>query len=456
MKWVVVVAVVLAAGCKRKEVPYNPPANDDAAVVALDAAPEVDAAVAIEKPAAKKVVVGDELACALLADETVRCWGKNSEGQLGNGTTVDSGKPVKVDLRGVEDIVAGPAHVCALLDDGSVTCWGRINFGRKDNLAKPTAAPGVSRAARIFAVRSASCATNEAGVLVCWGDIDPSGHLRLAAGTAIERRAPSPAAGLSRVVALTANGALHDDGRVSFWGADGEPKPTAIRDAVEIASSGDEVCALRKDGSVACVGPTTRCAANAPKPPPPPPPAKKAAPKKTAKKAAPKKPAKKSATRTAKTVKKPPKTPAAKPPAPKPELSELPFEVLRLPAAKHLAFDVGLCVVTKTGKLQCLEAADACKLEAPWPGLANVENVAGRCARLRDGTVRCWSVDLRSRVVSAVAGVQEAALLVASSSHACAVTSDGEVVCWGSNRFGALGRGETDDAEHPEAQRVAL
>ncbi|NVB80444.1 MAG: hypothetical protein HOV81_18775 [Kofleriaceae bacterium] len=442
MKWLVVLAVVLAAGCKRKEVPYQPPAKDDAAVVALDAAPEVDAAVAVEKPTAKKVVVGDELTCALLADETVRCWGKNSEGQLGNGTTADSGKPVKVNLRGVKDIVAGPAHVCALLDDGSVTCWGRINYGRKDNLTKPTAAPGVSRAARIFAVRSASCATNDAGALVCWGDIDPSGHLRLA-GSAIERRVPSPAAGLSHVVALTANGALHDDGRVSFWGADGAPKATAIRDAVEIASSGDEVCALRKDGSVACVGPSTRCAANAPKPPPP----KKAPPKKAAPKKAPKKTAKA-------TAKKPPAKAPAKTPAPNQE--ELPFEVLRLPAAKHLAFDVGLCVVTKTGKLQCLEAADACKLDSPWPGLANIETVAGRCARLRDGSVRCWAVDLRSRVVSAVAGVQKAALLAASSSHACAVISDGEIVCWGSNKFGALGRGEVDNSDHPEAHSVAL
>lgn len=439
----VLVAVALVAGCKRKEVPFKPPAKDDAAVVAIDAPLEIDAAVAVEKPVARKVVVGDEFSCALLADETVRCWGKNSEGQLGNGTTTDSGTPVKVDLRGVKDIVAGPAHVCAMLDDASVTCWGRINFGHKENLTKPTAAPGVSRAKHIFAVRSASCATNDTGALVCWGDIDPSGHLRLSAGN-IERRAPSPAAGLDHVVALTANGALHEDGRVTFVGADGEPHATAIHDAVEIAPSGDEVCALRKDGTVACVGPSTRCAADAPKPPAAP---KKAPPKKAAKKKA-RRPAKKTAKARAAS-----KTAAKADPKPATG-QEMPFEVLRLPAAKHLAFDVGLCVVTMTGRLQCLDAADSCKLDSPWPNLAKIDNVAGHCARIRDGSVRCWAVDLRSRVVSAVAGVAKAARLAASSSHACAVISDGQVVCWGSNRFGALGRGEADGADHAEGRAV--
>ena len=330
---------------------------------------------------------------------------------------------------------------------------------------KPAAAPGVSKVERIFAVRSASCATTDDAALVCWGDVDAGGHLRLAGG-AIERRVSSPAAGLDHVVALTTNGALHSDGRVTFWGADGDPKATAIRDAVEIASSGDEVCALRKDGSVACVGPSTRCAANAPKAPPAPKAVPKKAPakapaKKTTKQAA-KKPAAKAKAKAAPKGKAPAtvaKAPATKgkageTAAKEPAASQMPFEVLKLPAAKHLAFDVGLCVVTMTGKLQCLEAADSCKLDSAWPGLANVETVAGHCARIRDGSVRCWAVDLRSRVVSAVSGVAKAALLAASSSHACAVISDGQITCWGSNRFGALGRGDVDDADHPEGRVV--
>ena len=134
----------------------------------------------------------------------------------------------------------------------------------------------------------------------------------------------------------------------------------------------------------------------------------------------------------------------------------MPFEVLKLPPAKHLAFDVGLCVVTVTGKLQCLSATDACRLDPPWPGLANVDTVAGSCALAKGGGVRCWAVDRKSRVVSAVAGVTRPITLAGGSSHACARVGDTSVVCWGSNKFGALGRGEIDDGTHPEARAVAF
>ena len=93
-----------------------------------------DAAVAAVAAKPTKIVVGDHTSCAILADATLRCWGKNNEGQLGIGTTIDSAKPVMPNLRGVIDVVLGSAHACALLDDRSVTCWGRINFGHKENL----------------------------------------------------------------------------------------------------------------------------------------------------------------------------------------------------------------------------------------------------------------------------------------------------------------------------------
>jgi hypothetical protein len=186
---------------------------------------------------------------------------------------------------------------------------------------------------------------------------------------------------------------------------------------------------------VACVGPTTVCVVKQP-------------PKKTPKKTAPKKTAtKKTAT---KTKKKPPPEPAPEPAPPK----ELPVEVLALPPAKHLAFDVGLCVVTKAGALQCLSARDGCKQDAPWPGMANVDRVSGYCALMRDGAVKCWDVDRKSRLVSAISGAANARELAVSSSHACALRSDREIVCWGSNKSGALGRGEIDDVMHREARTV--
>ena len=450
MKWWVVALLLASAACKQKSNPWKPPKEDGGPAVA-DAALDIDAPAAREQPKAQKVVVGDHFSCALLADATVHCWGRNTEGELGNGTTTDSATPTTVKLIGVKDIVVGTQHVCALLDDQSVTCWGRIYFGKKENLLIPTAVPGVAKVKRLFAVRTASCATLADESLVCWGDIDVSGHLKLSGGSM--NRVPTPSNGLSHVVAMTASGALKEDGTVWFWGSDGAPQKTALANVIEVASAGDEVCGLRRDGTVACAGPSTRCAAAAPKAPiakpaavkpaPKKPAAKKPAPKKTAKAPAKKAPAKKPV------VKKPPAAPA-------PVEHGMPIEVLRLPPAKHLAFDVGLCVVTTTGRLQCLAAKNGCELDTPWPGLTSVDYVIGNCARGTDGDARCWMVDTKSRLVTEVAGVAGAISVAASSSHACAVLSDHSLVCWGSNKSGALGRGDTDGKQHPEASTVAF
>jgi hypothetical protein len=472
---------VTLGACKPKEVPFKPPPKDDAGGPASAAALPPDAPAARPVTTATKVVVGDHASCALMTDATLRCWGRNDHGQLGNGTLTDAATPVMPNLHGVKDVVMGSAHVCALLDDESVTCWGRINYGDKEDLLKPTAVPGLSRAKRMFAVGSASCATIYDASLVCWGDIDVKGHLRLAGG-ARETRVPTPSNGLDHVAALTANGALKEDGTVWFWGGDGQPARTEMTDVIEIASAGDEVCGLRRDGSVACAGPATRCAAAAPKPAP----AKAPPTKKTRKKPA-AKPRKKPAPKLARSATLQEATGKATGTT---SGGTLPIEVLRLPPAKHLAFlprqqppaaesaarprpasqggtqdplgkrpegfDVGLCVVTRTGKLQCLQTADACKLDTPWPGLARVDYVTGNCARTANGSAYCWSVDSRSRVVREVPGVAGTLAIAASSSHACALLGDRSVACWGSNASGALGRGDADTTAHPEASPVTF
>src|ERR1044071_4453649 len=62
------------------------------------------------------VAAGDNFTCQLLGDGTVRCWGVNDSGQLGNGTSTTQLAPVAVSgLSGVVAISAGANHVCALL-----------------------------------------------------------------------------------------------------------------------------------------------------------------------------------------------------------------------------------------------------------------------------------------------------------------------------------------------------
>ena len=67
--------------------------------------------------------------CARVSDGTVRCWGYNEYGQLGNGTILSSNTPVAVSgLTNVVEIAGGGLHQCALLTNGTVRCWG-ANFG---------------------------------------------------------------------------------------------------------------------------------------------------------------------------------------------------------------------------------------------------------------------------------------------------------------------------------------
>ncbi len=67
----------------------------------------------------------------MLRDNTVRCWGYNGQGQLGNGTTANALNPVTVtSLSGVAQITGGYYHTCALLSDGTVRCWGYNAYGQ--------------------------------------------------------------------------------------------------------------------------------------------------------------------------------------------------------------------------------------------------------------------------------------------------------------------------------------
>lgn len=83
------------------------------------------------------VVAGDAHTCAL-KNGTVWCWGANGYGQLGNGTTTASSTPVQVSgITTATAVAAGGnssiGHSCALLDSGTVQCWGVNSSGQLGN-----------------------------------------------------------------------------------------------------------------------------------------------------------------------------------------------------------------------------------------------------------------------------------------------------------------------------------
>jgi alpha-tubulin suppressor-like RCC1 family protein len=70
--------------------------------------------------------------CALMDTGGVKCWGWNSSGQLGEGTTINRTTPSQVSglSRGVMSMSAGYRHTCALLDTGVAKCWGSNNYAQ--------------------------------------------------------------------------------------------------------------------------------------------------------------------------------------------------------------------------------------------------------------------------------------------------------------------------------------
>jgi alpha-tubulin suppressor-like RCC1 family protein len=84
---------------------------------------------------ARVVVAGGSHTCALRIAGGVVCWGNNDHGQLGDGTTAARNKPGDVAglTAGVVSIAAGVSHTCALLESGSVRCWGLNDHGQLGN-----------------------------------------------------------------------------------------------------------------------------------------------------------------------------------------------------------------------------------------------------------------------------------------------------------------------------------
>ncbi|MFT3736540.1 MAG: hypothetical protein QM776_16240 [Rhodocyclaceae bacterium] len=79
-----------------------------------------------------QIASGHEFNCALLSDLTVRCWGDNTYGQIGNGTKTGpvTTPSTPLNLSGVIAVAAGQTHACALLNNGDVKCWGGNGYGQ--------------------------------------------------------------------------------------------------------------------------------------------------------------------------------------------------------------------------------------------------------------------------------------------------------------------------------------
>ena len=114
-----------------------------------------------------------------IRDEILKCWGANSEGQLGIGSYVDQNTPQSVLLgtgRTAVSVSGGASHVCAILDNGSLMCWGNNFYGQLgigstiDQNTPTTVSLGIGRTAvSVDTGDYHTCAVLDNGSLFCWG-----------------------------------------------------------------------------------------------------------------------------------------------------------------------------------------------------------------------------------------------------------------------------------------------
>jgi len=374
------------------------------------------------------ITAGGEHACALLADQTARCWGNNSFGEVGPGTQSDK-EPMAVTvpgLSGVTALAAGGMHTCALLTDGTASCWGENSWGQVGNGSvgtswqiTPGAVVGLTGISTLTAMGPAdeqwgdqsinefNCALLTDGTVQCWGQ-NLHGELGLGASAApgvLAVAVPSPVVGVSGAVSIGLGSAhacaVLDDGSVSCWGSNfghtlgsggpaggnDSPSPVLIAGlagpAAAVTGGSIHTCALLRDGTVECWG----------------------------------------------------------------------TNILgQLGNGGTAAGSSGL-------------------VPAPVSGIHSAAQIASgafhTCALLTDGTVWCWGDDLSGELgdgaasASAAApvlvkGVSGATSIAASANFTCALLHLGEVQCWGDDSVGQLGDGAAGSSGVTTARSVIV
>ena len=146
--------------------------------------------------------VGNEHTCAVTTAGAAFCWGDNSQGQLGEGTTTGSLVPVPVSTlgSGVRSITAGFAHTCAVTTSGGAKCWGdnssgEIGDGTTDNRLEPVNVPGLANDVKtIVAGNSTTYAMTTGAGAKSWGF---NGNGELGDGTTNSRSTPGDVPSLS-------------------------------------------------------------------------------------------------------------------------------------------------------------------------------------------------------------------------------------------------------------------
>jgi len=176
---------------------------------------------------AQSIAAGYYHSLALCSNGTVRSWGDNGWGQLGNGTNIsDSNVPVQVSsLTGIIKIAAGNGHSLALKNDGTVWTWGRNDLGQlgigssNNDFNVPMKINSFTGVSAIAAGGFHSLALKNDGTVWTWGSNSLG---QLGNGNYTDSNVPVQVSNIAGVIAIAGGDAhslaLKNDGSVWSWG----------------------------------------------------------------------------------------------------------------------------------------------------------------------------------------------------------------------------------------------
>lgn len=454
-----------------------------------------------------ELVAGGEQHTCIVINGGVQCWGDNTAGQLGDGTTEQRLQPVNVSglTSGVTALAAGNNHTCAVVN-GGVKCWGNNQSGQLGNnsfinSSTPVDVAGLTsgvstQPTALTAGANHTCALTTTGGVKCWGE---NGSGQLGDNSTINRSSPVDVVGLSSGITALAAGTSHscaltNTGGIKCWGNNGGGRlgnnttdssrvPVDVvfnpgDTATALAAGSDHTCAVI-NGGVKCWGDNrvgqlgNDSTTNSPIPVP--------VANMTSGATVVVAGFRYTCALTDNGVRCWGLNNRGQLGNGQTTNSTVPVLVQNLSSGvdRLAAGTSHTCALTTNGGMQCWGANNSGQLGDG--SLARLEpvNVEGlstgvtalatgtehNCAII-DGGVKCWGYNNRGQLGNdtttssatpvAVAGLNTgmsllSTALAAGAGHSCAITASGGVRCWGDNTFGQLGDDSTEQRRTPVA-----
>ncbi|RYZ60225.1 MAG: hypothetical protein EOP07_01500 [Proteobacteria bacterium] len=227
---------------------------------------------------ASKITASGDSACALLTTQKIVCWGKNADGNLGDGTKTNREAPTtpsETASTNFIDIANGPRSTCAVLADNSMKCWGANDAGQLGDLTTtnrliPTLSSIISSVSQVAVGITSSCALLLDQTVKCWGNnaLGQLGNGNTNASPTMAQNLAGGLTGVTSIIGSRASFCLMASGGVKCWGSneggnlgfgnmENQSTPSPIKGIGAIAnlSVGPiSTCFTHKAGRVSCIG----------------------------------------------------------------------------------------------------------------------------------------------------------------------------------------------------------